>query len=368
MLQMQERQAERDRLYREEQEIRRREDEHRRREEKEDRFKLVTTLATVLGPLVIPLLKKEGGVDPTVNLMLESIKESNRNSTDQMTRMFDEVRRLFEKKSNPEMDPVNLVIKLQEAEERGFTKGVKMHEMVDEKAEVRAAEMMAGAGEKDETVTSTLIKAFAPAIPALISMGTQAPKQPLAVPQPIQRPQPVQAGQPKPPVRTVVQTTPARVITQPQGLKAPAQPQSVKPQAVAQPMPPKTVTSPPKQPQPSGIVAPEAQGKVINMPSKEEAVTPAKDETLKQALIERLTPYIGMALMKRQTPQDTADALLGELTSQGVSVAKVLENFKLADLIELGKANRLPEAVNPWFNDFYAHFEAASRVADRKPS
>lgn len=304
-----------------------------RRADRERMTTLLSTLVPVLAPVLQGLLSKpKEGVDPSTQMLIEFLKESNRNQQAQMQAILDRMERLKES-AEPKADPMALMRQLQEAEDRGWNRRKEITEEIDEKAEARAAELAAQSGDKEESLTSTLIKSMVPVLGQLATQRAVLPEHeaPLAL---------TQASEPRslPPVTQAQSTAPLRPVQ-----VAPVTP--LKPASSSQP-------------------------KTAQVLPKETSKTAPSAKTSKEKVVETLVPYFAKTLTelasgKNVQPQEAVEGSLKELAKQGFTREEVVKLFTHQDLMTIVKGYQLPEQVHPWFNQYYAYLVNPTGVDDR---
>lgn len=290
-------------------------DEERRREDRENRNDLFKTLIPLAAPLLEKLLVKAPeqprGIEPSVQLVIDSLKDSNRRLEDQMARAS--------VANNSVLDTKMLLEMEQKAREResaarkeGREEMEKIYEIAEEKAETRAAEMMQNQGEKDETVTEALIKGIAPALGALFMQGKMGlPQMPQAA---IEGPTTPGHAESEPVIETIPEASPSKA-------------------------------SP-------GKVSVKGKGQKVKGP----ALSP--DDFERKKIMDILTPLLVDAFTRMSngvqlTPEGTARESLEQLKLKGYNQERTLELFTKAHMEHL-VLKRLPEEYHPWFNRYYA--------------
>jgi hypothetical protein len=301
---------------RERDEIRRREEkileDERRKQERESRNDLLKTLIPLALPLVEKVFSKKEGLDPSVSLVIEQLKESNRRLEDRLAALGSQ---------NHALDTKMLLDLEQKAREReaaarkeGREEMEKIYEIAEERAESRAAEMIQSQGEKDESMTSVLIKSLAPALGAMIAQQQSqgGGVQPQLTP--VEQSQEVVA----------VQGEPSRVAS-----VTPIRGQSSKPNR-AKPV--------------AKSVAPRPRA--------------SQEDIDRQKILEIVMPFLvesfqRMAAGVQLTPEGAARESLELLALKGFRQDKVLSLFTKQHMETL-VISKLPEQYHSWFNKYYA--------------
>lgn len=322
--------------------------------------------------LIMQMMQSQATQSQTMVLEIAKMQSENaRAQAENMRAMMQEL-----KASIPPPPPVekgmssfDLIKMLQDSETKGFDRCKMIMEMADEKADEKAemiAEMKAesGGGEKED-LTTTLIKTMLPTIASSFMAQQQAAAaQPvLAHPQaqlppppaPVRRAvRPAGPGSPRPPAQAQRQAAPGGKAPS-SGGHSPSGGNGAPGGAQGLGLPRSGSPAPASRPQDPAPVVPKP--------------------SVKERILEIAVPIIGEGLAKSMEAPDkadeiaktTAEAVLGALKAKGASRELVLSNFKREDILELAKENGLPDAVNPWLLEFYAHLETSTGVGSGEP-
>lgn len=228
-----------------------------------------------------------------------------------------------QKKSDGELSALQLLKLIQDSEARAEDRALKLMEMVEEKAEAMAANA------KDEPKEPTeKPSVFERALTSFIPLMQQS----------------AATGLPLPPAHSVPMSQPRPMAVHPNPRPAaPAQ----GPQAAPQPRPamkgPQMIKPIPKAPPPP---QPEALKK--ENPVAEPAARLNRDQ-----ILEFVAPKIGMGMLNRENPRESAAGCLKELEKIGVTRQTVLETFTWDDFQAGAKKYGLPALAVPWLKEFF---------------
>jgi len=150
-------------------------DEARRREDREksnDLYKLlIPALAPVVATFLTPKEKDNGS-----NMMLEFVKESQRNAQEQFKDILLRMERQNEKPKETGPSTMELMKMRDDAYKSGKDDQKEIYELVEEKAEIRAEELAEKLGDGEDSTITTLIKALGPSLAtALTARGSATP-------------------------------------------------------------------------------------------------------------------------------------------------------------------------------------------------
>lgn len=369
----------------EREEARRREerqrDEDRRREEREQRNDFVKTIIAAVSPL-LPSLIAPKEKDNSSKLILDFMREQNRQQADQLNRVLEEMRNL-QNRAPQGPAPHEQIKMLAEAEERGFKRASEMYDLVEEKAEAKAERMAESQGDGEESMTETLVKSLAPALGSALLAGKigQPVAQPQAAlpspraPQPASAPAPARAqvkpAQPKGP-QTRPANAPARSVIQGLPRVATAKPEAAS--ATEASAPTLRVVeaelvgeTPAASPAAPGSEERPAAASVENRVD----LSPEERASLQQIIVNTITPILGEKFLEMQSKQQeipaatVAEESLKVLAHQGITLEQVLSVFTREEFDALVRGYGLPASLHPWLNSYYAHFESQAGVAHR---
>lgn len=267
-------------------------DETRRREERENRTTFLQTIMTAL-PGVLPLLLPKKDESP----FLEIMKDNMRNQELQNQRMMDRLEKLAAAPVAPQTSALDLIKQLNDARKDGREEMKELMEMVDEKAEIRAEELAASGGEKEDSTLTTMIKSLGPSLMALASSRGAPPA--LAPPEAAEG------------TEQVVESQPAQA---PSSGAAPSRSATKKPST--------------------------------------------KNEQDQAAVLKIVLPFLGDQFVRMGQnhsidPKAAARETLQLLKTKGFTQARVVELFSKEALMGVLRAYQVPKEYDPWFNGYY---------------
>ena len=285
------------------------------------------------------------------------------------------------------MDAFEVMKLMQTTAKDAETRTKDWFRLVEDKAEKLAdakAELIAGQGEGEESITKTLLKGFVPILTQMVAAGQQQQAQgqqgQLTLEQQqhimIERAQ-VEAQRRMP--QNIVDDRPKFKTEAPRPV-APVIPSGT------QPIIPGTInlTLNPQNPQGAGgsnlavgtpFVPPKApvvesvntngqlktvSEKPIETPKSSRGIN-MKDE-FRLNIFNQVKGDIGQALILRKDASKTAEACLKKLEKSGQERQAVAEAFTLEDFYKLAAENGLPEVAKPWITEFHEYIQKSVKA------